>query len=123
MTTGDREERLAVIQHWNRIRDDEVDRLELFDQYAECFWKSRFHAGEFDFGDQADLRRCLDVFQEIIRARYVRSRANALTLCRCNFAWRSLFYQLQARVDVRAIAEDEVTATGWDRSDYAQRQP
>ena len=32
---------------------------------------------------------------------------------------RSLLYRLQARIDVAPIAEDEVRATGWDRSDYA----
>jgi hypothetical protein len=32
---------------------------------------------------------------------------------------RSVMYQLKAKVDIRSIAEDEVKATGWDRSDYA----
>jgi hypothetical protein len=28
-------------------------------------------------------------------------------------------YLLKAKVDIRSLAEEEVKATGWDRSDYA----
>ena len=34
-------------------------------------------------------------------------------------AWWSLLYRLKAKIDVRAIAEEEIKATGWDRSEYA----
>jgi hypothetical protein len=37
------------------------------------------------------------------------------------FGMWSLMYRLKAKIDVRAIAEEEVKATGWDRSDYAAR--
>jgi hypothetical protein len=30
-----------------------------------------------------------------------------------------MLYRLKAKIDVRPIAEDEVKATGWDRSEYA----
>jgi hypothetical protein len=30
-----------------------------------------------------------------------------------------VLYQLKAKVDIQRIAEEEVVATGWDRSDYA----
>jgi hypothetical protein len=30
-----------------------------------------------------------------------------------------VFYRLRANIDVAPIAEEEVRATGWDRSDYA----
>lgn len=32
---------------------------------------------------------------------------------------RAILYRLRARFDVREIAEQEVRAAGWDRSDYA----
>jgi hypothetical protein len=35
------------------------------------------------------------------------------------FGWRSMMYRLKAKIDVAPIAEEEVKATGWDRSDYA----
>jgi hypothetical protein len=54
----------------------------------------------------------------MVRKRYTRSRPNTPAIARCQFGWRSLLYQLKARIDVRVIAEDEIKATGWDRSDY-----
>jgi hypothetical protein len=31
----------------------------------------------------------------------------------------SMLYRLKAKIDMREIAEQEIKATGWDRSDYA----
>ncbi len=80
---------------------------------------SRYRGGEYDFGDEADFRRGIDLFTEMVRKRYTRSRPNTPAIARCQFGWRSLLYQLKARIDVRAVAEEEVKVTGWDRSDYA----
>jgi hypothetical protein len=33
---------------------------------------------------------------------------------------RGMLYRLGARLDMAPIAEEEVKATGWDRSDYAR---
>jgi hypothetical protein len=60
-----------------------------------------------------------NLFAETVRRRYTRGRASSPTVCRCQFGWRAMFYLLKARIDVRSIAEEEVKATGWDRSDYA----
>jgi hypothetical protein len=32
-----------------------------------------------------------------------------------------MLYRLRAKIDAGPIAEEEVRATGWDRSDYAPR--
>lgn len=119
MTTGNREERLDILKQWNSIKEDETDRLELMDQYAEWTWKCRIQRGEFDFSDEADFRLGIKLFQEMVRRRYSRSRANTPSIARCQFSVRSVLYQLKAKVDISAIAEEEVKATGWDRSDYA----
>jgi hypothetical protein len=37
---------------------------------------------------------------------------------RQHMGWRSILYRLKARIDIRPIAEEEVKATGWDRSAY-----
>jgi hypothetical protein len=42
-------------------------------------------------------------------------------IARQQFGMRALLYQLKAKIDVKPIAEEEVVATGWDRSDYAPR--
>ena len=31
-----------------------------------------------------------------------------------------MLYQLKAKINIRDIAEEEVKATGWDRSEYAE---
>uniref|UniRef100_A0A7C2NV59 Uncharacterized protein n=1 Tax=Schlesneria paludicola TaxID=360056 RepID=A0A7C2NV59_9PLAN len=80
---------------------------------------SRHLGKEYDFSDEADFRRGIDLFTEMIRKRYSRARPNTPTIARGQFAWRAVLYQLRARIDVRAIAEQEVVATGWDRSEYA----
>lgn len=119
MTTGRREDRIAAIKEWNDVRDDETDRLRLFEEYADCCWRARYCGGEYDFGNEANFRRGIDLFTEMIRKRYSRSRPNTPSIARCQFGWASLLYQLQARFDIRELAEEEVKATGWDRSDYA----
>jgi predicted unusual protein kinase regulating ubiquinone biosynthesis (AarF/ABC1/UbiB family) len=118
MTTGRREDMLATLKEWNGIGDDESDRLRLAYEFAEWCWQCRYHRGEYDFSDEADYRRGVELFAETIRRRYTRGRPNSPSICRCQFGWRAILYQLKARVDVRSIAEEEVQATGWDRSDY-----
>lgn len=121
LTTGNREERLESLKEWGRITDEAVDadRIRLHDKYADWCWRSRYCGGEFDFGNEADFREGIDLFVEMVRRRYSRAKPCTPVIARCNFGWRSLFYQLKAKLDVRGIAEEEVKATGWDRSEYA----
>jgi predicted unusual protein kinase regulating ubiquinone biosynthesis (AarF/ABC1/UbiB family) len=119
MTTGRPEDRIAQIKEWNYIRDDETDRLRVCDEYAQWCWLCRYRGGEYDFGDEAEFRVGIDLFTEMIRKRYTRARSNAVSIARLNFGVRSILYQLKANFDIRSIAEEEVKATGWDRSDYA----
>lgn len=119
LTTGREEDRIAALKEWSDIRDDETDRLRLHDEYAQWCWLSRYRGGDYDFGDEADFRRGIDLFTQMVRKRYTRARPNTPAICRCNFAVRAVLYQLKAKIDIRSIAEQEVKATGWDRSDYA----
>jgi len=119
LTTGRREDRIEILKEWSDISDDEIDRLRVSDEFAEWCWMSRFRGGEYDFTDEAEFRRGVDLFIEMVRKRYTRSRPNTPVIARCQFGWRSIFYQLKAKFDVRPIVEEEVKATGWDRSDYA----
>ncbi|MGH7193520.1 MAG: AarF/UbiB family protein, partial [Candidatus Saccharimonadales bacterium] len=118
LTTGSRADRIAVLKEWSDLRDDETDRLRLFDEFADWCWRPRYWGGEYDFGDEAGFRRGIELFTEMIRKRYNRSRPNTPSIARCQFGWASLLYQLKAKFDLRPLAEEEVKATGWDRSDY-----
>ena len=121
LTTGRLEDRVAAVKEWSNIRDDETERIELMERYADWCWRSRYCGGVFDFGDEADFREGIDLFTEMMRRRYGRARASTPVIARCQFAWRSILYQLKAKINIRDIAEEEVKATGWDRSDYVER--
>ena len=73
----------------------------------------------FDFGDEADFRRGIDLFTAMVAKRYNRARPCTPVICREQFGWRAMLYRLRAKIDIRPLAEEEVKATGWDRSDYA----
>jgi aarF domain-containing kinase len=121
MTTGRREDIVEAIKEWSWIGDDpaDADRVRLTADYAEWSWQSRMRRREFDFGDEADFRSGIDLFVEMVRKRYSRARACTPMMARQQMGWLAMLYRLRAKVDVAAIAEDEVRATGWDRSDYA----
>ena len=59
------------------------------------------------------------MFVEMVRKRYSRARPCTPMMARQQMAWRAILYRLRARIDIAPIAEEEVRATGWDRSDYA----
>ncbi len=107
-----------MVKEWSVIGDEDADRLRLCDEFAEWCWMSRWHDDQYDFSDEADFRRGVDLFVEMVRKRYTRARPNTPVISRCQFGWRSIFYLLKAKLDVRSIAEEEIKATGWDRSDY-----
>jgi predicted unusual protein kinase regulating ubiquinone biosynthesis (AarF/ABC1/UbiB family) len=119
VTTGCQEDRIAVLKEWNSIRDDETDRLRVTDEFGQWCWMSRYRGGEYDFDDEAEFRLGIDLFMEMIRKRYSRGRPCTAAIARGQFAWRAIMYLLKAKVDIRVLAEQEVKATGWDRSDYA----
>jgi aarF domain-containing kinase len=121
LTTGRLEHRISAVKEWSWISDDpaDSDRLRLNEEYADWCWRCRYFGGPFDFSDEADFRRGIDLFTEMIRKRYSRSRPSTPSIARMNFGVRSFLYQLKAKIDVRPIAEEEIKITGWDRSDYA----
>jgi predicted unusual protein kinase regulating ubiquinone biosynthesis (AarF/ABC1/UbiB family) len=121
LTTGNREDRRAAVKEWSQITDDaaDADFLRLCDEYSDWNWRPRYCGGPFDFGDEADFRRGIELVSEMVRKHYTRGRSSTPVICRQIFGWRSMMYRLRARIDMRPIAEEEVKATGWDRSDYA----
>ena len=121
-TTGLREDRIAAIKEWSLLTDDpaDTDRLRLNEAFADWNWRPGYRGGgPFDFGDETDFRRGIDLFMEMVRKRYNRARACTPAYARMNFGVRSMLYRLKAKIDIRPIAEEEIKATGWNRSDYA----
>jgi predicted unusual protein kinase regulating ubiquinone biosynthesis (AarF/ABC1/UbiB family) len=120
LTTGDREDRRAALKRWSDITDNplDADRLQLSDEYADWCWQARYCGGDFDFGDEADFRRGIDLFAKMVARRYSRAKPCTPVIARSQFGWRSILYRLRAKIDIRQIAEAEVKATGWDRGEY-----
>ncbi len=123
ITTGHLEDRVAVLKQWNWIGDDarEQEQLRLTERFADWQWRSRSDASYFDFGNEADFRKGIDMFLEMVRKRYSRTRPCTPAMTRQLFGVRSLLYRLRASINISEIAEEEVLATGWDRSEYALR--
>ncbi len=121
LTTGRRDDRVAVMKEWSSIGDDpaDADRLRVTDEYADWSWNARYCGGEYDFGDEADFRRGIDLFLEMVRKRYSRALPSTPMMARQHFGWWAMLYRLKAKVAITPIAEEEVRATGWDRRDYA----
>jgi aarF domain-containing kinase len=125
ITTGRREDRVAALKEWSWIGDgpEDEDRLRLSEEFADWQWRARSQGREFDFGDEADYRRGVDLFVEMVRKRYSRARPCTPVIARQHFGWRTMLYRLRAKIDIAPIAEEEVRATGWDRSEFAPRGP
>ena len=68
--------------------------------------------------------RELDIEQDTAAAQFVESvnggHRVTPTIARGTFGWWSLLYRLRACVEIGPLAEKEILATGWDRSDYAR---
>jgi aarF domain-containing kinase len=120
LTTGRQDDRIAAIKEWMWATDEPAtsERVRLAEQWADWCWRPRYCGGEFDFGDEAYFRRGVDLFVEMVRKRYSRARPITPTISRQQFGMVSMLYRLKAKIDLRPIAEEEIKATGWDRSEY-----
>jgi aarF domain-containing kinase len=121
MTTGRTDDRTRAMMHWQGITDQPEDRdfLRLTSDLCDWFWRCRYCGGEFDFSDEAEFRRGVNLMVEIGRKRYSRGRPCQPTIARQTFGTRALLYRLKAKIDVKPLAEADIGLTGWDRSDYA----
>jgi predicted unusual protein kinase regulating ubiquinone biosynthesis (AarF/ABC1/UbiB family) len=119
LTTGDAADRKQALIEWSCITDEASAPMQLLDEFAQWCWGSRYCGGEFDFGDTKQFQRGFDLFTKLAKTRFVRTRPCTATMNRQQFGIMSLLYQLRAKLDVRELAEQEVTSAGWDRSDYA----
>jgi hypothetical protein len=120
LTTGRREDRLEAMRIWSGLTDESSDQMRLYEAFSEWNWCARYFDGPYDFGVEADFRRGVDLFLEMVRKRYASGHRTTQTIARGNFGWRSLLYRLRAQLEIRPLAETEILATGWDRSDYAR---
>jgi predicted unusual protein kinase regulating ubiquinone biosynthesis (AarF/ABC1/UbiB family) len=120
LTTGRREDRLSFLSRWIGPLDEKKDErtIRLSEAYMEWSWRPRASGGVFDFGDGAELRRGIEILGEVMRARMMRGQPCSGLITRWDFLYRGLLHRLGARVGVARIAEEEIAAAGWDRTEY-----
>jgi predicted unusual protein kinase regulating ubiquinone biosynthesis (AarF/ABC1/UbiB family) len=110
--SGQREDVVAAVKEWSWITDDPADSelLRLCTEYGEWIWGAHHCAGEFDFGDQADLRQGVALLTQMVRGRCTRARPCTPVISRQQFGCRSILYRLKAKIDVRPICQEELMA-------------
>lgn len=105
---------------WCGLQPEELttEQARLTLKFMEWQCRPRFTPGEFDYSDEAEFRRGIEMFLQLIRGRSLRAFPCTPATLRHQLGLRALLYRLKAQVDVAAIANEEVVATGWDRSSY-----
>jgi len=123
LTTGDPLDIRRFVQEWGQIADPaaERERFAFCQEFTSVLYAPRFCRGEFDFGDEAAFRRACNLFMQAATKRFTRAHASTPIATRVEFGYRSVLYRLKAKVNVRAVAERELDATGWNRTGYAPR--
>lgn len=116
MQTCKREDITEFVREWCDIPDDDAerDRLEKSVDFCEHVWQPRLRPGVTDFADADDLRKTIDILEELARKRYARGKPSSPLVTRWELAYRTMLYRLGAKVDLHPIRDEEVKATGWE---------
>ncbi len=86
----------------------------LLDEWAEWINRPRESGGSFDFGDRAYLCDGVALAKRLLRGRCTRGLPIGVFSTRWHLGLTSLLHRLRARVDVRAITDDEYMAAEWE---------
>jgi len=105
----------AAVKEWQSLTNDpaDADQLRLSMEFVEWTYRSRIVGGEYDFGDEADFRRGINLLAQFMRRRYCRAHPSSPAISRHNLGFRAILYRLKAKFDLQAIAKEEMKATGW----------
>ena len=88
-------------------------RLELMMEFGRWLWLPIREGGAFDFGDEAHIRKGIELFAEMTRRRYTRSMPLNTWLNRQFLGVRVLMHRLRARVRFNDIYVRERANGGW----------
>ena len=88
------------------------EHQQLLERLIDWSWRPGRCRGPFDFGDGNILREGVEIFRELSRKHYTRSEPLCVLSARMFFGLFSMLYRLRARVDRRAIGEEEARAVG-----------
>ena len=103
-------ERTQVREHeWNPLVHNPGDLIE---RLIDWSWRPLRHQGPFDYGDGQILREGVEIFREMTQKRYTRGEPLCVLSARMFFGIFAMLYRLRARVNWRAIGEEEARAAG-----------
>ena len=123
MQTKDPNELESHVRDWCEITSDtpaDQERLRLCVEWSECDWKPRLQNGPFDFGDVDELRSLINKFIQLARKRHTCGQSSTAILSRNDLATRGMLYRLGAKIDLTAIRDREVVATGWEHTRHLE---
>lgn len=90
-----------------RIKED---HLRLVKRWCDWSWEPLLHDGPFDFGDRSYFARGVELFGEVVKRRYLRSRPLNTWINKNFLGLRAMLTHLEARVDLGEIMRAETTA-------------
>ena len=82
-------------------------RMELLSQWLEWVRQPVECAGPFDFSDPDYFRRGVQLYGELLRRRYTRSRPSNTWFAKSAYGMRAMFARLEARFDLGAVYRKE----------------
>ncbi len=120
ITTGNEDDIRNAMIEWGGLSDDprHADQLRLNCEFGRLCWEPYYTPGPYDFSNEAKLRRGVDIFVEMAKKRYVRQHTSNLQQFRWNCGTWMMMYRLGAVIDGTPIMEEEVGASGWDRTSF-----
>jgi predicted unusual protein kinase regulating ubiquinone biosynthesis (AarF/ABC1/UbiB family) len=109
LRTGGDALRRIMLQAADRDPADTSDEayLKFAENLSDWMCGYLFHEGPFDFGSEAFMRRGIEIFTEIGRHRFFRSKPLNTWITRQLLGLRALAYRLRARVDMKRLNEEE----------------
>ncbi len=84
-------------------------RMKVITDWCEWAWEPLVHEGPFDFGNRGYFRRGVELYGELMRRRYTRSRPVNTWMSKSIYGMRAMLCRLKARVDLKAIHRKEST--------------
>jgi aarF domain-containing kinase len=116
-TSGNRNDRLELVKTWVTPVDgaDDQERIDVMEKYIDWAWRPRYCGGPYDYGDEAEFRRGVDLWNQVRRTRGGTNRASTPMLVRQHWTLRVLLKRLAANLDVAPIADDEARKVGLGR--------
>jgi aarF domain-containing kinase len=112
---GNRDDLLRYQKRCLALPEDaplDPEHQRLLERLIDWSWRPGRCRGPFDFANGDLLREGVEIFRELTRQRKTRSEPLCVLSGRMFFGLFSMLYRLEARVDRRAIGEEEARAAG-----------